>query len=104
MGSRGWLTGWFALVCARRREGAADGRTLGSGKRRGACNQWVFEGRRRGLLSELPIVGAAVIYTDHQKIVGGRYDGQLHAVHMGLVLDVTKQLTAIEGNTSMSGF
>lgn len=70
----------------------------------GACNQWVFEGCKRGLLSEMPAVGAAVIYTAHQKIVGGRYDGQLHAVHMGVVFDVTKQLTAIEGNTSMSTF
>jgi hypothetical protein len=70
----------------------------------GACNQWVLEGRRLRLLSDTPAVGAAVIYTDHQRIVGGRYDGQLHAVHMGLVCDATAQLAAIEGNTSLTRF
>ena len=30
-----------------------------------------------------------------------RYDGQLHAVHMGLVYEVRDRLTAIEGNTSL---
>ena len=69
----------------------------------GACNQWVLEARRLGLLSDMPSVGAAVVYTDHQRITGGRYDGQLHAVHMGLVCDVT-QLMAIEGNTALTRF
>src|SRR5947209_17890812 len=70
----------------------------------GACNQWVLEGRRLGLLCDTPSVGAAVIYTDHQQIVGGRYDGQLHAVHMGIVCDVTGHLSAIEGNTALMRF
>ena len=45
----------------------------------GACNQWVLEARRLGFLCDTPSVGSAVIYTDRQPIVGGRYNAQLHA-------------------------
>lgn len=50
------------------------------------------------------MVGAAVIHTDHQRIIGGRYDGQLHAVHTGVVYELKDRPSAIEGNTSLTRF
>lgn len=92
---------WCALAVAKARK---MGGLWVPSKDAGACNQWVLEARRAGITLGSPLVGAAVIYTDHQRIVGGRYDGQLHAVHMGLVYDVKDRLTAIEGNTSLTRF
>lgn len=70
----------------------------------GACNEWVLQATRDGLIRKEPEPGAAVVYTNHQKIVGGRYDGELDAVHIGLVLRVTPALLAIEGNTVIGPF
>lgn len=70
----------------------------------GSCNEWVYQARALGLISDTPQPGAAVLYTNHQTVNRGRYDGQLEAIHIGLVLTVTPVLTAIEGNTTLSGF
>jgi len=70
----------------------------------GACNEWVFQATRAGLTRTAPEPGAAVVYTNGQRIVGGRYDGQLDAVHIGLVLRVTPVLLSIEGNTVLGAF
>ena len=70
----------------------------------GSCNEWFHEASRLGLTRKDPEPGAAVIYTNHSRVAGGRYDGQLDAVHIGLVLRVTPILLAIEGNTVISSF
>jgi hypothetical protein len=70
----------------------------------GACNEWVLQATRAGLMRKEPEPGAAVLYTNHTKISGGRYDGQLEAIHIGLVLRVQPVLLAIEGNTVVSAF
>jgi hypothetical protein len=70
----------------------------------GACNEWVLQATRAGLIRKDPEAGAAVIYTNGKKVVGGRYDGQVDAVHIGLVLRVEPVLLAIEGNTVISAF
>jgi hypothetical protein len=51
-----------------------------------------------------PEPGAAVVYTNHNRISGGRYDGQLDAVHIGLVLRTAPALLSIEGNTVVGPF
>jgi hypothetical protein len=70
----------------------------------GACNEWVLQGTRAGLVSQKPIPGAAVVYTNGRLIAGGRYDGQRDAVHIGLVLRVEPVLLSIEGNTELGAF
>ena len=70
----------------------------------GACNEWVLQGTRAGLLTTDPAPGAAVVYTNGQVIAGGRYDGQRDAVHIGLVLRVEPVLLSIEGNTVLGAF
>lgn len=70
----------------------------------GACNEWVYEAKRFGLVIDEPVAGAAVVYTNHTRILAGRYVGQLDAIHIGLVLRVTPVLMAIEGNTTLGRF
>ena len=70
----------------------------------GSCDEWVLQATRAGLTRTDPEPGAAVVYTSGQRIAGGRYDGQLDAVHIGLVLRVTPVLLAIEGNTALGAF
>ena len=70
----------------------------------GACNEWVLQGTRAGLMTQTPVPGAAVLYTNGQVISGGRYDGQRDAVHIGLVLRVEPVLLSIEGNTVLAAF
>ena len=70
----------------------------------GACNEWFYQASRAGLVSNDPEPGAAVLYTNGTTIRGGRYDGQLDAVHIGLVLRVSPVLLAIEGNTVIGPF
>ena len=70
----------------------------------GACNEWVLQGTRAGLVTQLPVPGAAVVYTNGQVVSGGRYDGQRDAVHIGLVLRVEPVLLSIEGNTVLGAF
>ena len=70
----------------------------------GSCNEWFLQASRAGLTRSEPEPGAAVIYTNHNRVAGGRYDGQLDAVHIGLVLRVRPVLLAIEGNTVISAF
>ena len=70
----------------------------------GSCNEWVYQATRAGLMRKEAEAGAAVVYTNGQMITGGRYDAQLDAVHIGLVLRVKPVLLAIEGNTVVSSF
>src|SRR5258708_16281296 len=70
----------------------------------GACNEWVLQGTRAGLVTKDPVPGAAVVYTNGQVVSGGRYDGQHNAVHIGLVLRVQPVLLSIEGNTVLGAF
>ena len=50
----------------------------------GSCDEWVYQATRDGLLVTDPVPGAAVVYTNHNRIASGRYEGQLDAVHIGL--------------------
>jgi hypothetical protein len=70
----------------------------------GSCDEWVYEATLAGTLSTNPVPGAAVVYTNHSRISGGRYDGQLDAVHIGLVLRTAPVLLSIEGNTVIGPF
>ena len=69
----------------------------------GACNEWLFEAERDGLTTSTPQPGAAVVYGNGTHVSDGRYQGQLDAVHIGLVLRVEPVLLAIEGNTTLNG-
>jgi hypothetical protein len=70
----------------------------------GSCNEWIFQATRAGLIKNDPEPGAAVVYTNGKKNAGGRYDGQLDAVHIGLVLCVQPVLLSIEGNTILGAY
>src|SRR5258708_24148864 len=70
----------------------------------GACNEWVVQGTRAGLVTKDPVPGAAVVYTNGQVVSGGRDDGQQDAVHIGLVLRVQPALLSVEGNTVLGAF
>ena len=70
----------------------------------GSCDEWVYQATRDGLLAAEPAPGSAVVYTNHHHIEGGRYDGQLDAVHIGLVLRTSPALLSIEGNTVLGPF
>ena len=69
----------------------------------GACNEWVLQGTKDGLTTTTPVPGAAVVYGNATHVAGGRYDGQLDAVHIGIVLRVDPVLLSIEGNTTIEG-
>jgi hypothetical protein len=70
----------------------------------GSCDEWVYQAVQDGLTAEHPEPGAAVVYTNHNHIEGGRYAGQLDAIHIGLVLKVSPVLLSIEGNTTITTF
>ena len=70
----------------------------------GACNEWLYEAKPLGLVSDTPVPGAAVLYTNHTRIINDRYAGQRDAVHIGLVLRVTPVLMSIEGNTTLGKY
>jgi hypothetical protein len=70
----------------------------------GSCDEWVYQATRVGLSIERPQPGAAVVYTNHNHIEGGRYAGQLDAVHIGIILRTTPALLSIEGNTVIGRF
>src|SRR4051812_12670955 len=70
----------------------------------GSCDEWVCQATRDGLIIDQPTPGAAVVYTNHNRIANGRYAGQLDAVHIGLVLRTTPALLSIEGNTVIGPF
>jgi hypothetical protein len=69
----------------------------------GACNEWVYQATTDGLTTSTPVPGAAVVYGNGTHIEGGRYDGELDAVHIGIVLRVEPVLLSIEGNTTLEG-
>lgn len=70
----------------------------------GSCDEWVYQARHAGVMSPLPVPGAAVVYTNGRLLRGGRFAGQFDAVHIGLVLRTTPRLLAIEGNTTIGTF
>ena len=70
----------------------------------GSCDEWVSQAERNGLLVDDAEPGAAVIYTNRNRIKVGRYAGQLDAVHIGLVLRTRPVLLSIEGNTVIGPF
>jgi hypothetical protein len=70
----------------------------------GACNEWVYQAQRAGLVTATPEPGGVVVYTNGKQLADGRYAGQGDAVHVGLVLYVEPMLMAIEGNTTLSRF
>jgi hypothetical protein len=70
----------------------------------GSCDEWVYQARHARVMSQTPVPGAAVVYTNQRRISSGRYNGQLDAVHIGLVERVTPRLLAIEGNTTLGKY
>jgi hypothetical protein len=70
----------------------------------GSCDEWIYQARHAGVMSDKPVPGAAVVYTNAKRIKTGRYAGQLDAVHIGLVLRLTPKLLAIEGNTTIGKY
>ena len=70
----------------------------------GACNEWVMQATADGVIAKDPEPGGAVVYTNGNRITGGRYAGQMDAVHIGLVLRVEPVLLSIEGNTVLGSF
>jgi hypothetical protein len=70
----------------------------------GACNEWALQATADGVIAKDPEPGAAVVYTNGNRITSGRYAGQMDAVHIGLVLRVEPVLLSIEGNTVLGPF
>jgi hypothetical protein len=70
----------------------------------GSCDEWYLQGTQAGLLIMEPRPGAIVLYTNGQRIQGGRYDGRKDAVHIGRVLRATPAPMAIEGNTTLGKY
>lgn len=66
----------------------------------GSCDEWVSQAKKAGLWSKTPVPGAAVVYTNWQKLPSGEYD----ANHIELVLRVTPRLESLGGNTTLAGF
>lgn len=92
---------WCALAVARARR---EGGLWTPEHDAGSCDEWIWQARHASVISHIPVPGAAVVYTNHRRLTGGRYDGQLDAVHMGLVLRITPRLLAIEGNTTLGKY
>lgn len=63
----------------------------------GSCDEWAYQAKRAGKWSTTPVIGSAILYTNHKKLVGGRYDGQWDAVHLAHVVDRSSE---VAGNTS----
>lgn len=70
----------------------------------GSCDEWYLQAEQQGLLSKEPCHGAAVLYTNHQKITSGRYAGRLDIVHIGTVLRIKPVEMSIEGNTTLGKY
>src|ERR1041385_1105400 len=60
---------WCALSVGKARK---EGGLWIPGRDVGCCDEWVFEATRAGLMQHEPQVGSAVIYTNGQRISGGR--------------------------------
>src|SRR5215210_4190410 len=67
----------------------------------GSCDEWLFQATRSGLTATTPVPGAAVVYTNGKRLVGGRYGGQLDAVHLGLVLRTAPRVLSINMSIAM---
>jgi hypothetical protein len=92
---------WCALAVAKARR---EGGLWVPDKFAGSCDEWLYQGDRAGVVSHIPALGSAVLYTNHKTLIGGRYDGQLDAVHIGIVLRTTPVLLSIEGNTTLGKY
>ncbi len=92
---------WCALAVAKARKMGNLWIPQGSA---GSCDEWIYQGRHAGVMSNLPQPGAAVVYTNNKRLTQGRYAGQLDAVHIGLVLRLTPKLLSIEGNTTLGKY
>ena len=83
----------------------AEGRRLWVPKHGvGSCDEWYLQAEEAGKLSSKPEIGAAVLYTNWQKMGPGRFNGRLDIVHIGLVLRVTPVEQSIEGNTTLGKY
>jgi hypothetical protein len=60
--------------------------------------------QRAGLTHTTAPPGAAIVYTNARTLYGGRNDGQLDAVHLGLVLRVAPVLLSIDGATTIATY
>jgi hypothetical protein len=92
---------WCALAVAKARK---EGGLWTPERYAGSCDEWVRGAEEHDLDTYTPMVGAAVVYTNGKTIEGGRYDGQLDAVHIGIVLRVTPVILSIEGNTTLGKY
>jgi hypothetical protein len=70
----------------------------------GSCDEWFWQAEEAGKLASKPVIGAAVLYTNHKRITTGRYAGRLDIVHIGLVLRVTPVEQSVEGNTTLGKY
>lgn len=70
----------------------------------GSCDEWIYQAFRANKVISQIVPGAAVIYTNGEKLTDGRYAGQLDAVHCGLVERTTPKRLAIEGNTTLGKY
>jgi hypothetical protein len=92
---------WCALAVAKARR---EGGLWVPEHDAGSCDEWWYGAQRAGYAAQVPSPGAAVVYTNGRGIVGGRYDGQPDAVHIGIVLRLTPALLSIEGNTTLGKY
>lgn len=69
-----------------------------------SCDEWVYQALRANKVISQAVPGAAVIYTNGEKLTDGRYAGQLDADHCGLVERVTPKRLSIEGNTTLGKY
>lgn len=70
----------------------------------GSCDAWYAQAEKAGKLSSKPVIGAAVLYTNHKTLADGPYKGRLDIVHIGLVMRVTPVEQSIEGNTTLGKY
>lgn len=92
---------WCALAVAKARR---VGGLWVPAKNAGSCDEWLHQATLAAIVTATPEPGAAVLYTNGKRIEGGRYDGQLDAVHMGIILRARPVLFSIEGNTTLGKY
>lgn len=70
----------------------------------GSCDEWYLQAENAGLLVQSPVVGAAVLYGNGERIAFGRYKRRFDAVHIGTVVRTHPQLQSLEGNTTLGKY